>query len=358
MTKVLGAPKAQFFRFNSLKFASNGKVYTYKANTTTLKDSYPSVDDANNSTNANDNPVILDARGEADIVIKGPTRVVVTDSDDNVLEIIDDLDSDNANVLDANGNELLLFESLPNAVNYLTMSNATTGNPPILEAKGSDTNVGIGLQTRGTGDITLVDEDITITSGNITISAGNTTITAGDMILTSGDVNMTSGTLILGDVTATFGDLPAGVVTWYGGTSAPSGWLECDGSEVSRTTYSALYAVVGDTFGNGNGSTTFNLPNQERRVIVGKDGTGTGTLGNSIGDTGGSETHTLTTGEIPNHTHTYDLYSTVGDGSYGAVNGNVRSGGSEDITSETVGSDTAHNIMQPSLVSILIIRAY
>ena len=57
---------------------------------------------------------------------------------------------------------------------------------------------------------------------------------------------------------------------WGGAlASPPSGWLVCDGSAVSRTTYSALYAIVGDAFGNGNGSTTFNLPNFTNRFPYG-----------------------------------------------------------------------------------------
>jgi microcystin-dependent protein len=57
-------------------------------------------------------------------------------------------------------------------------------------------------------------------------------------------------------------DLPAGVVVPFGGTSVPSGWLKCDGSAVSRTTYAKLFAAIGTRYGTGNGSTTFNLPTQ------------------------------------------------------------------------------------------------
>jgi len=65
-----------------------------------------------------------------------------------------------------------------------------------------------------------------------------------------------------------------GLISPYGGSSAPSGWLLCDGSAVSRTTYSSLYLVVGTTYGAGNGSTTFNVPNLQGRVVI---GVGTGT---------------------------------------------------------------------------------
>jgi hypothetical protein len=57
--------------------------------------------------------------------------------------------------------------------------------------------------------------------------------------------------------------IPVGGVVMYGGSVAPPGWLYCDGRAVSRTTYSSLFAVIGTTFGTGDGSTTFNLPDLE-----------------------------------------------------------------------------------------------
>lgn len=70
------------------------------------------------------------------------------------------------------------------------------------------------------------------------------------------------------------GLVPAGLVLPYAGTSAPSGWLLCDGSAVSRTTYATLFAITSTTYGVGDGSTTFNLPNLSSRAVV---GVGTGT---------------------------------------------------------------------------------
>lgn len=62
---------------------------------------------------------------------------------------------------------------------------------------------------------------------------------------------------------------PSGSITMYGGSSAPSGWLLCDGSEVSRATYATLFGNIGTAFGSGNGSTTFNLPDMQGRVPIG-----------------------------------------------------------------------------------------
>lgn len=92
-----------------------------------------------------------------------------------------------------------------------------------------------------------------------------------------------------------------GIVTAFAGASAPAGYLMCDGTAVSRTTYAALFAVIGTTYGVGNNSTTFNLPNMKGRVPVGLDATQTEF--DARGETGGAKTHTLTTAEMPVHKH-------------------------------------------------------
>jgi microcystin-dependent protein len=94
----------------------------------------------------------------------------------------------------------------------------------------------------------------------------------------------------------------------YAAATAPAGWLNCDGSAVSRTTYADLFAVTSTTYGVGNGTTTFNLPDLRGRIPVGLDnmgGTDAGRLSvaNTLGGTGGTETHTLTSAQIPAHSH-------------------------------------------------------
>ena len=85
-----------------------------------------------------------------------------------------------------------------------------------------------------------------------------------------------------------------GVVQLYAGSTAPSGWLICNGQAVSRTTYAALFAVIGTTYGAGDGSTTFNVPNLVNKTVRGS---------NSLGKTGGADTVTLSTANLPAHTH-------------------------------------------------------
>lgn len=163
----------------------------------------------------------------------------------------------------------------------------------------------------------------------------------------------------------------AGVIQMFAGTTPPAGWLLCDGSAVSRTIYSTLYAAIGDTWGAGDGSTTFNLPDLRGRAPIGA-GTGTGLSARTLGGTVGAETVKLTAGEsgLPAHTHAFSnvltnpetvARRTVSSGS-GATNhlyssgatsranttGAV-SGGAKDATS-------AHNNMQPSAVVNFIIH--
>jgi len=99
------------------------------------------------------------------------------------------------------------------------------------------------------------------------------------------------------------------VIPWCS-TSVPDGFLNCDGSAVSRTTYSALFAVVGTTYGSGDGSTTFNVPDLQDKVVKGKSPTtnlGTAVNTNTVtaaGNLSGNlATHTLSTPELPVHSH-------------------------------------------------------
>jgi microcystin-dependent protein len=95
--------------------------------------------------------------------------------------------------------------------------------------------------------------------------------------------------------------VPTGSVLSYISSSAPTGWFICDGSSKSRTTYSGLFSVIGTTFGSVDG-TQFNLPDLRGRTTVGS-GQGVGLTNRSIGNSGGEETHTLSTTELPSHGH-------------------------------------------------------
>lgn len=88
-----------------------------------------------------------------------------------------------------------------------------------------------------------------------------------------------------------------GSIAMFAGSTAPQGWLLCDGSAVSRSTYSELFSTIGTTYGQGDGSTTFNLPDLAGRVLIGAS------TNYPSASTGGEENHSLTEQELPSHTH-------------------------------------------------------
>jgi microcystin-dependent protein len=101
--------------------------------------------------------------------------------------------------------------------------------------------------------------------------------------------------------------VPTGTIFGYGGTTAPSGWLICDGSEVSRTTFAALFAVLADRYGAGITPNTFNLPDMRQRIPVGSQNA-TSTFGGvslnyNLGKKGGEESHTMALNELVSHNH-------------------------------------------------------
>ena len=98
-----------------------------------------------------------------------------------------------------------------------------------------------------------------------------------------------------------------GIIQLYAGSSVPSGWLICNGQAVSRTTYAALFAVIGTTYGAGDGSTTFNVPNLVNKTVRGS---------NSLGKTGGADTVTLTTANMPAHSHGVGSLATNNTGAH------------------------------------------
>ncbi|MCR6633135.1 MAG: tail fiber protein [Magnetospirillum sp.] len=146
-----------------------------------------------------------------------------------------------------------------------------------------------------------------------------------------------------------------GEVRMFAASTAPSGWLLCDGGAVSRTTYAALFATIGTVFGNGDGATTFNLPDLRGRAPIGV-GQGIGLSDRSLGQKVGEEAHVLTVAELPSHDHSFTWTTSVEvgfDSPTGGVSGEI---GGTIITSAT-GGGGAHNVMQPSLVLTFIIKA-
>ena len=143
-------------------------------------------------------------------------------------------------------------------------------------------------------------------------------------------------------------------------TAEDQGWLECNGATVSRTVFANLFAVLGTTFGPGDGVNTFTLPDLRRRTIVGSGGTATAVLGNTVGSAGGAETHTLISDELPAHTHdvytTHYEYQAAGASNGAAVTNFYGYGVREDAIPSSGGADKSHNNLQPSLVLRFLIK--
>lgn len=223
-----------------------------------------------------------------------------------------------------------------------TLTLPTSGTVAVVPTSGVVRSSGSALTT---GTVSLATE----VTGNLPIASGGTgqtTKTAAFDALspnsTKGDIEYHNGTnnvrLPIGVdgyvLTASSGvpswaaqvTLPPGMIVPYAGTAAPSGWLSCNGSAVSRTTYAALFAAIGTTYGAGDGSTTFNLPNTQGVFLRGSGSqiiggvTYSGAQGTTQGD------------QIQGHKHNAsDGSNWVGS----AFNGSVVSGYSASVTTPT-----------------------
>lgn len=221
------------------------------------------------------------------------------------------------------------------------------------------------------------------TSGTVTIADGSATLVKLDRTGAAGQVLTANGPGVAPSW-ATVGGLPSGVIVPFGGTLEPVGWMFCYGQAISRTTYPSLFATIGTTYGNGDGSTTFNLPDLRGRVVAGQDdmgGTSANRLtnqpggldGDTLGAAGGTETVTLSTAQMPAHQHLLANNSDVSSGvttltasnyinrrtGY-STNDNYHLGGSATVPSiglsGSTGSGAAHNNVQPTFVLNYIIK--
>ena len=144
--------------------------------------------------------------------------------------------------------------------------------------------------------------------------------------------------------------IPSGMIMPFAGTVIPFGWLLCDGTEISRTDYADLFNAIGETYGYGDGTNTFVLPDFRGRFLLGLDnmgGSSANTTNNEnadiLGGYGGEENHTLTIDEMPEHTHS------VGQGVTSGCHSNYPCGGFQGGNGPTgsAGGDEPHNNMPP-----------
>lgn len=212
---------------------------------------------------------------------------------------------------------------VPTADKFYAVRNATTNGQSILVK----TSAGTGV-TLANGFTQLMYCDGTnVVLASVPINSSNGNVAVGGTLDVTGNTTMAGNLAVTGSVSSGGGLLmPTGAMLEYGGSAAPTGWLICDGSAVSRTTYAALFAVLGTAYGAGDGSTTFNVPDRRGKFGVGVDGTYTrgSTGGSTTTSSAGSHDHTgsagattLTTSQIPSHTHTGTTSSASLTGSFG-----------------------------------------
>ena len=155
----------------------------------------------------------------------------------------------------------------------------------------------------------------------------------------AGDVSFLedSGTLELFHGGSWRGIIPAGMLAPYGGATAPAGWLLCQGQLVSRTTYAGLYAAIGSAYGNGDGVTTFGVPDLRQRLPLGKAASG---VGDTLGVSGGAVAHTHAG---PSHAHANPWTSLQNNHQHSGSSGTTAQGGHQHTNPNTAsGGSHAH----------------
>lgn len=237
----------------------------------------------------------------------------------------------------------------------IAVANGGTG---ATTAGGARTNLGLGtISTQDANNVSISGGSITGIADLAVADGGTGASTAGNA-RTNLDVYSKAET----DALAT----PVGAIIPYGPTAAPTGWLLCYGQAVSRATYAALFTAISTTYGAGDGSTTFNVPDLRGRVVAGQDdmggtsanrltGLSGGVDGDVLGAAGGAESHTLTSGELAAHTHEVLQTSNgnTGANSTGVIGSGTNTGR---FSQNNTGAGGAHNNVQPTFILNYIIK--
>jgi len=237
------------------------------------------------------------------------------------------------------------------------------GNKAALAGSGTSTDlelraasgIPITFAPNNTNALTLDTSGNAGFAGNIVIpdagTIGSVSDTDAIAISSGGDVTLTQDLTVTGSITGgstsvtqKAGLAPVGSIIAYGSTTVPTGWLACDDSAVSRTTFSVLFAVLGTSYGSGNGSTTFNVPDLRDRMVMGK-GTNNSTMGASSTGASGSFVVATASGSA-------SLTKTTGTFATSAKDSSQASA----LTNVTAGGHT-HNVTMPAQVCMYIIKA-
>lgn len=236
---------------------------------------------------------------------------------------------------------------------------ATMGVAALLLGVGmvhAATTIGVGLLTNGGATITGTTLINASGSTNTTIGTGGTgEVAIGNAV---GNTSLTGSLAVSGDVTkggiSMF--VPTGSMSMFAGISAPAGYVLCDGSSYSTTTYASLFSVIGYTYG-GSGA-TFNVPDMRGRAPKGVSSGVGGIADRALGVTGGEENHTMSIDEMPAHSHSF--LSANSDTSNHGINiagsYDVNTGGTHSDTTDSAGGGDAFNVLDPYLAVNYIIK--
>ena len=330
MAVVTPTAKAQFIDAAGIPLAG-GFLYTYEAGTTTPQATYTD----STAATANSNPIVLDSRGEANIWLASANyKFKLTDANGTEIWTVDNIAAPSTALSPVFTSNVTISTDSPGPALLITQS----GAGPIIRAVNpsdpaevfftvtNDGSVGIGtgspsnaidvaggaiqISTAGGTAQTIISADSTdsifeaSSTRNFTVktnSATRLTINATDATSTVPVVLPADPTTALQAATKQYVDAagPAGAIMAFAGTTAPSGWLKCEGQAISRATYATLFAVIGTTWGAGDTTTTFNLPDLRGMFVR---GTGTNATGSSSGAVGPS-VGTYAADTYLNHSH-------------------------------------------------------
>jgi microcystin-dependent protein len=229
-------------------------------------------------------------------------------------------------------------------------------------------NILVKSDRQDTNIETYRNMEIISEQGNITLEASNGNInirSLQNINIMPGELSKVTvnGTLHASNITQGLIDgggllIPTGSIIQYCGTTSPVGWFICDGSEHDKIPYNKLFEAIRYTFGGED--QMFRVPDLRGKVIVGISQGISGISNKIIGSTGGEETHVLTTNELPSHSHNVDVdingWHQFSEANTIFDNTDMPNRGSTTLTTTSVGSNDAHNIMQPYMALNFIIK--
>ena len=171
----------------------------------------------------------------------------------------------------------------------------------------------------------------------------------------TGDLNITGDYKVNGTNLQT---VPTGTVSAFAGSAAPTGYALCDGSAVNRTAQAALFSVIGTTYGIGDGSTTFNLPDLRGRVVAGLGESLLGATADTLGEDNGliadTKEHLLTAAESGLRDHEHNITPiNLASGGFSAADAVTST---KSILSSGTDASSAHNNVQPTIILNYIIK--